>query len=286
MIGEMIMTMDMINKYGRKFLDWFMSKLGSIAIALIFLAICFKVIKIIVKLLRKAFDKSKLDKSVAGFFISAIRVLLQFLVVLTAASMVGFQITSFITLLGTAGVTIGLALQGSLSNLAGGVLILILKPFKVGDYIVENSTHCEGVVVSIDIFYTRLRTYDNRTIVIPNGTISNTSLVNISGRGTNRVDVKFFVAYESDLSKVKQVVLDVVDTIDGHMTDKPVEFFIEEFGESGIEMYVRFFTPFEKSYDAKREALWKIKEAFDANGIEIPYNKLDVNIKSDGQEKA
>ena len=285
-VKEATDQVSIIGQYIQKLTDWCMSKLGSIVVAVIFMVVCFKLVKLLLKILRKSFERSKLDPSVAGFFISAVKIVMNVLIVLTAASIVGFQITSFITILGTAGVTLGLALQGSLSNLAGGLLILILKPFRVGDYIVENNTHCEGTVVSIDIFYTRLRTYDNRTIVIPNGTISNTSLVNISGRGTNRVDVKFSVAYESDLSKVKQVVLDVVDTIDGHMTDKPVEFFIEEFGESGIEMYVRFFTPFEKSYDAKREVLWKIKEAFDANGIEIPYNKLDVNIKSDGQEKA
>lgn len=167
----------MIREYVNKILDWFMSKLGSLVIAIIFMVICFKLVKLLLKFLKKTFDKTSLDVSVAGFFLSAIRILLNFLIVLTAASIVGFQITSFITLLGTAGVTLGLALQGSLSNLAGGVLILILKPFHVGDYIIENNTKCEGTVVSIDIFYTKLVTVDNKSIVIPNGNISNTSLL-------------------------------------------------------------------------------------------------------------
>ena len=144
-----------IGSYIQKLTDWCMSKLGSVVVAVIFMVVCFKLVKLLLKILRKSFERSKLDQSVAGFFISAVKIILNVLIVLTAASIVGFQITSFITILGTAGVTLGLALQGSLSNLAGGLLILILKPFRVGDYIVENNTHCEGTVVSIDIFYTR-----------------------------------------------------------------------------------------------------------------------------------
>ena len=136
-----------IGSYIQKLTDWCMSKLGSIVVAVIFMVVCFKLVKLLLKILRRSFERSKLDASVAGFFISAVKIVLNVLIVLTAASIVGFQITSFITILGTAGVTLGLALQGSLSNLAGGLLILILKPFRVGDYIVENNTHCEGTVV-------------------------------------------------------------------------------------------------------------------------------------------
>lgn len=267
-----------IKEYVNKILDWFMSKLGSLVIAIIFMVICFKLVKLLIKFLKKTFDKTNLDVSVAGFFLSAIRILLNFLIVLTAASIVGFQITSFITLLGTAGVTLGLALQGSLSNLAGGVLILILKPFHVGDYIIENNTKCEGTVVSIDIFYTKLVTVDNKSIVIPNGNISNTSLINVTEREKRRVDIAFSVSYDSDLDKVKQVVLDIVKKLDGFRENDAVDFFIDNFGESGLEMCVRFFVDIDKFFPAKWEAMWNIKKAFDENGIEIPYNKMDVNI--------
>jgi len=268
----------MLREYVNKILDWFMSKLGSLVIAIIFMVICFKLVKLLIKFLKKTFDKTSLDVSVAGFFLSAIRILLNFLIVLTAASIVGFQITSFITLLGTAGVTLGLALQGSLSNLAGGVLILILKPFHVGDYIIENNTKCEGTVVSIDIFYTKLVTVDNKSIVIPNGNISNTSLINVTEREKRRVDIAFSVSYDSDLDKVKQVVLDIVKKLDGFREHDAVDFFIDNFGESGLEMCVRFFVDIDKFFPAKWEAMWNIKKAFDENGIEIPYNKMDVNI--------
>lgn len=276
--SEAAEQLGIIREYANNILDWFMSKLGSLAIAIIFMVICFKLVKMLTKFLKKTFEKTNLDVSVAGFFLSAIKILMNFLVVLTAASIVGFQITSFITLLGTAGVTLGLALQGSLSNLAGGVLILILKPFHVGDYIIENHTKCEGTVVSIDIFYTKLVTVDNKSIVIPNGNISNTSLINVTEREKRRVDIAFSVSYDSDLDKVKQVVLDIVKQVDGFRENDAVDLYIDNFGDSGIEMYVRFFVDIDKFFPAKWETMWNIKKAFDENDIEIPYNKMDVNI--------
>ncbi len=276
--SEAAEQLGIIREYANNILDWFMSKLGSLAIAIIFMVICFKLVKMLTKFFEKTFEKTNLDVSVAGFFLSAIKILMNFLVVLTAASIVGFQITSFITLLGTAGVTLGLALQGSLSNLAGGVLILILKPFHVGDYIIENHTKCEGTVVSIDIFYTKLVTVDNKSIVIPNGNISNTSLINVTEREKRRVDIAFSVSYDSDLDKVKQVVLDIVKQVDGFRENDAVDLYIDNFGDSGIEMYVRFFVDIDKFFPAKWETMWNIKKAFDENDIEIPYNKMDVNI--------
>jgi small conductance mechanosensitive channel len=268
----------LIKEYGKALLDWLMSKAGSVVVAIIFMIICFKLVKWLVKILRKTFEKSNLDASVAGFFISAIKVLLEFIVLITAASIMGFQVTSFITLLGTAGVTLGLALQGSLSNLAGGVLILILKPFRVGDYIVENSTHCEGVVVSIDIFYTKLTTVDNRIVVIPNGSISNTSLINVTAQEKRRVDIEVGVSYDSDLDKVKKVALEAVSTVPGYMPQENTDFFIDAFAESSIKLFVRFYAEADKYFDARWAAMWNIKKAFDENDIVIPYNKLDVNI--------
>ncbi len=277
-VKEAAEQMGIIKEYAKNILDWFMSKLGSIVAAILFMVICLKLVKLFIRFLKKTFDKSSLDISVAGFFLSAIRILLNFLIILTAASIVGFQITSFITLLGTAGVTLGLALQGSLSNLAGGVLILVLKPFRVGDYIIENHTKCEGTVVSIDIFYTKLLTFDNKSVVIPNGNISNTSLINVTEHDKRRADINFCVGYSEDLDKVKQVVLDAVKNVDGYLADENTDFFIEDFGGSGIEMCVRFFVDINRYFPALWDARWKIKQAFDKNEIEIPYHKLDVNL--------
>lgn len=278
-VKEATDQVSIVGQYIQKLTDWCMSKLGSIVVAVIFMVVCFKLVKLLLRILRKSFERSKLDPSVAGFFISAVKIVLNVLIVLTAASIVGFQITSFITILGTAGVTLGLALQGSLSNLAGGLLILILKPFRVGDYIVENNTHCEGTVVSIDIFYTRLITFDNKSVVIPNGNISNTSLVNVTEHDMRRVDIPFSVAYNSDMEKVKRVTIETIKDVDGYLPDEQILFYIDEFADSGINMYVKFYATIEKFFDAKWDAMWKLKKAFDENDIEIPFNQMDVHMK-------
>ena len=278
-VKEATDQVSIVGQYIQKLTDWCMSKLGSIVVAVIFMVVCFKLVKLLLRILRKSFERSKLDPSVAGFFISAVKIVLNVLIVLTAASIVGFQITSFITILGSAGVTLGLALQGSLSNLAGGLLILILKPFRVGDYIVENNTHCEGTVVSIDIFYTRLITFDNKSVVIPNGNISNTSLVNVTEHDMRRVDIPFSVAYDSDMEKVKRVTIETIKDVDGYLPDEQILFYIDEFADSGINMYVKFYATIEKFFDAKWDAMWKLKKAFDENDIEIPFNQMDVHMK-------
>lgn len=278
-VKEATDQVSIVGQYIQKLTDWCMSKLGSIVVAVIFMVVCFKLVKLLLRILRKSFERSKLDPSVAGFFISAVKIVLNVLIVLTAASIVGFQITSFITILGTAGVTLGLALQGSLSNLAGGLLILILKPFRVGDYIVENNTHCEGTVVSIDIFYTRLITFDNKSVVIPNGNISNTSLVNVTEHDMRRVDIPFSVAYDSDMEKVKRVTIETIKDVDGYLPDEQILFYIDEFADSGINMYVKFYATIEKFFDAKWDAMWKLKKAFVENDIEIPFNQMDVHMK-------
>lgn len=278
-VKEATDQVSIVGQYIQKLTDWCMSKLGSIVVAVIFMVVCFKLVKLLLRILRKSFERSKLDPSVAGFFISVVKIVLNVLIVLTAASIVGFQITSFITILGTAGVTLGLALQGSLSNLAGGLLILILKPFRVGDYIVENNTHCEGTVVSIDIFYTRLITFDNKSVVIPNGNISNTSLVNVTEHDMRRVDIPFSVAYDSDMEKVKRVTIETIKDVDGYLPDEQILFYIDEFADSGINMYVKFYATIEKFFDAKWDAMWKLKKAFDENDIEIPFNQMDVHMK-------
>lgn len=267
-----------IKEYADSLLDWLISKAGSVFITLLFMAICFKIVKLFLRGLKKSFDKSKLEESVAGFFLSAIRIVLYVLIFITAATLMGFQVTSFVTLLGSAGVTLGLALQGSLSNLAGGILILILKPFKVGDYIIENDTKCEGTVTAIDIFYTKLITVDNKSVVIPNGNISNTSLVNVTKNDTRRVDISLYVEYEADMNQVREITIEAVKKVEWLIPDEPVEFFIDEFADSGIKVYIRFFSEREHYFDAKWAAMWYIKELYDERGIVIPYNKLDVNL--------
>ena len=188
--------------YMERLLDWLVDQALDILIALIFIFIGTKLVKFIVKIIKRSFDKAGLESSISGFLLSLIRGILYAVVFIMAAATMGFQVTSLVTILGTAGLAIGLALQGSLANFAGGVLILLMKPFRVGDYIIENDKKCEGTVVSIDIFYTKLRTYDNRIIVIPNGNITANSLINLTVEKVRRLDITVGVAYDSDIKLV------------------------------------------------------------------------------------
>ena len=191
---------------------------------------------------------------------------------------IGMKLSKLI--LGTASLAIGLALQGSLANFAGGVLILILKPFRVGDYIIENDKQCEGMVVSIDIFYTKLQTYDNRIIVIPNGNITSHSVVNVTAAGTRKLDIAVGVAYDSDLKKVKDTLYQVVAENQYYDKTKEIDVFVDSFGDSSIKMGVRCMVATENYWKAKWEIQEAIKYAFDAQGIEIPFDQMEVTLKN------
>ena len=249
-----------IEEYLSKLGDWALNKGFQLVLAIICMYIGMKLSKLIVKMIRKSFKKSNMEES--------------------AASIVGFQVTSLVTILGTASLAIGLALQGSLANFAGGVLILILKPFRVGDYIIENDKQCEGTVVSIDIFYTKLQTYDNRIIVIPNGNITSHSLVNVTAAGIRKLDISIGVAYDSDLKKVKDTLYQVVTENQYYDKTKEVDVFVDSFGDSSIKMGVRCMVATENYWKAKWEIQEAIKYAFDAQGIEIPFDQMEVTLKN------
>lgn len=271
--------------YMERFLDWLVDKALDVLIALIFIFIGTKLVKFIVKIIKRSFDKAGLESSISGFLLSLIRGILYAVVFIMAAATMGFQVTSLVTILGTAGLAIGLALQGSLANFAGGVLILLMKPFRVGDYIIENDKKCEGTVVSIDIFYTKLRTYDNRIIVIPNGNITANSLINLTVEKVRRLDIMVGVAYDSDIKLVKSVLENVVKSNEYYDADKEICVFVDSFGESAINMGIRCYVNTENYWQAKWEMTENIKESFDANNISIPYNHMDVKV-TNFQEKA
>ena len=259
-------------------INWFIDKAGSVLVAVLFIVIGMKIVSMVMKLVKKSFDKSKLEVSVAGFLLSVIRVLGYILVFITAATIVGVEVTSFVTILGTASMAIGLALQGALSNLAGGVLILILKPFSVGDYIVENNNNMEGTVVAIDIFYTRLLTYDNKLVVIPNGILTNNSLVNVTNEVNRKMEVKIAIAYDSDIKKVKDLVYELLGADKRILTSEPKDVFIDSFAESGMILGIRAWVKTEEYWNTLWDLRENLKGLFDANDIEIPYNRLDVNV--------
>ena len=251
-----------------------------IVVALLIWIIGKKVIKLVLKITKRALEKGKVDDGVQSFLMSLIRILLYGVLLVVLVSTIGINTTSIITLLGSAGVAIGLALQGSLSNFAGGVLILILKPFKIGDYIVAKGL--EGTVVGIDIFYTKLLTVDNRLVVLPNGSLSNSDLVNVSHEETRRVDLVASVDYGSDIKKVKAILFDIGSNLEYSFEDEthPVQVYVNSYEASSIDLGLRFWVKADDYWTAKWEATEQIKEKFDAAGISIPFNQLDVMIKN------
>ena len=271
-VGIVRQTMDDIVK-------WLINKSGSVIAAFIFIFIGIKITGLIVKLVKRGFDRSKIDSSVAGFLLSVIRIVGYILVFITAATIVGFEVTSFVAILGTASMAIGLALQGALSNLAGGVLILLLKPFKVGDYIVENNDHNEGTVASIDIFYTRLLTHDNKLVVIPNGTLTNSSLINVTNEAKRKLEVTIPVAYNTDLKKMKEVVHGILSEDDRILDNEPKDIFISSFDDSGMTIAIRAWAATSDYWSTLWDMRENIKAAFDENGIEIPYNRVEVEMR-------
>lgn len=175
----------------------------------------------------------------------------------------------------------GLALQGSLSNFAGGVLILLLKPFVVGDYILDNASSEEGTVKEITIFYTKLLTIDNKLILIPNGSLSNSSITNYSHMDMRRIDLTVGVGYASDLSKVKAVLEDVVKTETAVIKDEPVDIFVSDLGDSAVDMGIRVWVKTEDYWPVRWRLLEQMKNALDENGISIPFPQMDVSIRKE-----
>lgn len=235
-----------------------------------------KLIKWVLRLLTESFHRSNMDMGVASFLTAVIRTALYLLLFVAIISIFGFDKSSLVALVGSAGLTIGLALQGSLSNFAGGVLILIMKPFRIGDYIITSGN--EGTVTGIDIFYTRLLTGDNRLVVIPNGTLSNSSITNVTNEAERRLDLTVSIDYSEDIRRVKQILSDIASRHELIIAEKDISIFVNSFDPSAITIGLRVWTMKENYWTLKWELLEFIKIAFDENDITIPFDQLDVNI--------
>ncbi len=237
-----------------------------------------KLMKWVIGITDKALNKAKVDAGVHSFILSALRIALYVVLAFVIVSYLGIATTGIAALFASAGVTVGLALQGSLSNLAGGVLILVLKPFKIGDYIVACGI--EGTVTDIEIFYTKLSTGDNKKIVVPNGALANSNITNVSHQEFRRVDMVFSVAYNSDVKQVKDILAEVAakNELVLKTEDRSVNIYINEFAASSIDFGLRVWTRSENYWSVKWQTMEDVKAAFDAAGIEIPFNQLDVNL--------
>lgn len=276
-------AVDEVNRF-TEYLQEHIPALISFGIKVIFAIIFFCIGRIVIKwirdIVRKSMERSSADKGVEQFVDSLLKYGLYFLLIFTIATKFGVDTASVAALIASAGVAVGLALQGSLSNFAGGVLILLLKPFKVGDYIIEDSNKNEGTVKEIQIFYTKLSTIDNKTIIIPNSLLTNNSLTNVSEKDERQLDLKIGISYTSDLKKAKMILNDLLEQEGKVLKSEERSVFVSDLAESAVILGVRAWVKNEEFWTTKWRMLEKIKVTFDENGIEIPYPQMAVHMKN------
>ncbi len=245
--------------------------------AIVVLIIGFWLASIVAKITVRSLEKRNVDASLKHFLRSFIKVSLRIMVIITVASMVGIATTSFIAVLGAAGLAIGFALQGSLANFAGGVLILLLKPFKVGEFISASGT--DGTVEKIDIFYTTIKTTDNVTIIIPNAQLSNNSVTNFSRKKTRRINIVFGVSYTDDIKKVQEILLDILHADERILKDPEPFARVSELADSSVNFNVRAWTSSDDFWAVRFDLIETVKLRFDKEGISIPFPQMDVYVK-------
>lgn len=273
---EVVKKVSKLSKYLDKAQDQLIAFALKLLIVLLIWFIGKKIIKVMLRILEKTFNRSNMETSVAIFLIAVSKAILYGILVVILISSIGVNTSSLVAVLGTATLSIGLALQGSLSNFAGGVLILIMKPFRVGDYIITPDK--EGTVTGLDIFYTRMLTDDNRLVVIPNGTLSNSNIINVTHEPIRRLDLSVSIDYSENIKKVKDILERVSSEHELVLKDYDRQIVVNSFDPSAINIGIRMWVNTENYWILKWDILEKIKEAFDANDVTIPFQQLDVNV--------
>lgn len=241
-----------------------------------------KIKKILTNIIKRALERSSMEASVTHFLVKMCDVLFNLILIIIVVDFLGIDTTSLVAVVGSAGLAAGLTLQGSLANFAGGVLILIMKPFKLGDYIITSGV--EGTVTGIDIFYTRLTTIDNRSVVIPNGSLSSTNIENVTALPYRRIDLLVPVEYSANLKEIKGILMKIAMDNENVLKDTQEHMpmvFVNEFEASDISMGFRCWVVTENYWTTKWDLQETVKEEFDKNNISIPFNQLDVNIKTE-----
>nr|WP_296005947.1 mechanosensitive ion channel family protein [uncultured Blautia sp.] len=252
---------------------------GRVLLAILVYIIASKLIHKLCKFIVMSMKKANADTGVTQFVSSFVKAALYGLLIITIATSFGVKESSIAALLASSGVAIGLALQGGLSNLAGGVIILILRPFSIGDYIIECTDKQEGTVVKIDLFYTTLSTVDNRRITIPNGNLTSASIVNVTARDQRKLEIKVEIAYSADLKKAKGILERLLHEDANILSDQEMQVFVDELGASGIMLGLRAWVNTDQYWPTKWRLNEEIKLAFDEENIEIPFPQMDVHIR-------
>lgn len=258
-------------------------------IRILFAILLFLVGRAVIRWIRKrvkiSMTRANVDAGVTQFTQSLLKFGLYLILILVIAGNLGFDLSTITVAFASASVGITLALQGTLSNFAGGVLILITRPFVVGDYIIEDNKKNEGTVKEIGIFNTKLTTLDNKTIVIPNGTLVNNSLTNVTEKDERQLDLKIGISYSSDLRRAKAILAEQLVNHDAIIADHPTNIFVDELGDSAVILGVRAWVKSEEYWPTRWALLEDIKLSFDKEGIEIPYNQLSVHVEKMPAEK-
>ena len=248
-----------------------------VVLVLVVFAIGRKVIGWVLRLVDRALEHNGVEITIRKFLKNVLFVLAYVVLAMILMEMVGIAATSLAAAFASCGVAIGLALQGSLSNFAGGILILLMKPFVVGDYVVACGL--EGVVKEIGLVYTKLTTTDNREVLIPNGSLANGTMVNVSANPTRRVDITVGVSYSADLKLAQKILRDLGEKDVARLANEDVTVFVSELGASSVNLGLRVWVEAANYWDAKWRLTENIKAEFDKAGIEIPFNQLDVHMK-------
>ena len=266
-----------INLLYEKGIDFVVDYGPKVIGAIVVLIIGLWIVKKATKSIGNMMEKRGIDDSLRPFLTSLIGTVLKLLVIISVMGMLGIEMTSFIAILGAAGLAIGMALSGTLQNFAGGVIILIFKPYKAGDFI-EAQGHM-GIVKEIQIFNTILTTVDNKTIIIPNGGLSTGSMTNFSTQPERRVDFTFGIAYGDDLNKAKQLIKDIAEKDERVLKDPEPFIRMGEMADSSVNITTRLWVKGADYWDVYFDTMEAVYDAFNANGINIPFPQMDVHIQ-------
>lgn len=248
----------------------------KILLALVLLLIGFKTVSIMSNGLKKVLAKRKIEKTLSSFFVVCFSAILRIVIVISILGYMGIDTTSFAALLASAGIAIGFALKGSLSNLAGGVLIVAFKPFKVGEFITAQGE--SGTVQEIQLMNTMLLTSDNKTVFLPNGPLSNGKVVNFSRQDTRRVDLIFGIGYGDDLKKAKEILVNIANSDERVLKEQPIVVAVSELADSSVNFVFRVFVNRVDYWNVYWDTVEKVKLSFDENGISIPFPQQDVHL--------
>lgn len=261
--------------------EWCLTTGIKVILAIIIMIISFKIINVVCKKILKRLEKRQADLTLSRALVNVTRLGLKIVVLLCLVGFLGIQTSSIAAVLASLGVGIGLAVQGTLSNFAGGVILIIMRPFKLGDFITAQGE--KGFVEDIKLFYTVIRTTDNRVVYIPNGSLANGVIVNNSVKETRRVDIVMSVSYDSNVELAKNLLLKCMNNNDLVLKDEPLFAEVTEYGDSSINITTRCWVKNADYWTVNFALLKEYKNAFDENHITIPFNQLDVNITTDNK---